>query len=202
MARELTKLFYTVAMRGAFAKDFGLRDQITRAAGSIMHNIAEGFDGGTNAEFIKFLRYSQRSCSEVQSHLYVALDQSYISQDEFNSIYDQAAKAHAKVGGFIRYLMNNPNAPTSNARKNDPSPTPQAKNEEPGTKNNELPLPVLANRPPTRFACPRHVHFAAVSGVHGSVASSGRKSRNAATQCLYLSGERCAFAQLSDHDAR
>jgi four helix bundle protein len=96
-------------MRGAFAKDFGLRDQITRASGSAMHNIAEGFDGGSNAEFVKFLRYSQRSCSEVQSQLYVALDQAYISQDEFDSIYDQAAKTHAKVGGFIRYLLNNKN---------------------------------------------------------------------------------------------
>ena len=130
MAKELTRLVYAVAMRGAFAKDFGLRDQITRAAGSIMHNIAEGFDGGTSAKFIKFLRYSQRSCSEVQSQLYVALDQSYISQDEFDSIYSQAAKTHAKVGGFIRYLMNNPNAPnaTSNAQTKDSSPTPPPKN--------------------------------------------------------------------------
>jgi len=130
MVRELTKRIYTVAMRGAFAEDFGLRDQITRAAGSTMHNIAEGFDGGSNAEFLKFLRYAQRSCSEVQSQLYVALDQSCISEDEFNSIYEQATKTHAKVGGFIRYLMNNSNAPNaiSNARKNDPSPGPQPKN--------------------------------------------------------------------------
>ena len=71
-----------------------------------MHNIAEGFDGGSNAEFIKFLRYPQRSCSEVQSQLYIALDRGYISQDEFNAIYDQATKTHAKVGGFIRYLLN------------------------------------------------------------------------------------------------
>lgn len=105
LARELTKGVYAVAMRGAFAKDFGLRDQITRAAGSTMHNIAEGFDGGSNAEFVKFLRYSQRSCSEVQSQIYIALDQAYISQDEFDSIYEQAAKTHAKVGGFIRYLL-------------------------------------------------------------------------------------------------
>lgn len=107
LARELTKQVYAVAMRGAFAKDFGLRDQITRASGSAMHNIAEGFDGGSNAEFVKFLRYSQRSCSEVQSQLYVALDQAYISQAEFDSIYEQAAMTHAKVGGFIRYLLNN-----------------------------------------------------------------------------------------------
>jgi four helix bundle protein len=105
MARELTRRVYSIAQRGAFAKDFGLRDQITRASGSVMHNIAEGFDGGTNAEFIKFLRYSQRSCSEVQSELYVALDLEYISQHEFDSIYEQASATHAKVGGFIRYLL-------------------------------------------------------------------------------------------------
>jgi four helix bundle protein len=56
-----------------------------------MHNIAEGFDAGSNPEFIKFLRYSQRSCSEVQSQLYVALDQAYISPEEFDAIYSQAA---------------------------------------------------------------------------------------------------------------
>jgi four helix bundle protein len=109
LARELTKRVYAVAMHGPFAKDFGLRDQITRAAGSVMHNIAEGFDGGSNAEFVKFLRYAQRSCSEVQSQLYVALDQAYISQDEFDAIYEHAAKTHSKVGGFIRYLLTNSN---------------------------------------------------------------------------------------------
>lgn len=109
LARELTKRVYTVAMRGTFAKDFGLRDQITRASGSAMHNIAEGFDGGSNAEFIKFLRYSQRSCSEVQSQLYVALDQAYIAKEEFDVIYNQATLTHAKVGGFIRYLLTTPN---------------------------------------------------------------------------------------------
>lgn len=108
LARELTRQVYALALRGAFAKDFGLRDQITRASGSVMHNIAEGFDAGSNPEFIKFLRYSQRSCSEVQSQLYVALDQAYISPEEFDAIYSQAALTHAKVGGFIRYLLNAP----------------------------------------------------------------------------------------------
>jgi four helix bundle protein len=111
LARELTKRVYSVATRGNFAKDFGLRDQITRAAGSTMHNIAEGFDAGSNAEFVKFLRYSQRSCSEVQSQLYIALDQAYISQVEFDSIYEQATMTHARVGGFIHYLLNAPRTP-------------------------------------------------------------------------------------------
>lgn len=117
LARELTKQIYAMALRGAFAKDFGLRDQITRASGSVMHNIAEGFDGGSNAELVKYLRYSQRSCSEVQSQLYVALDQSYISQSEFDSIYKQAALTHAKVGGFIHYLLKAP-IPASLSAKN------------------------------------------------------------------------------------
>ena len=107
-ARELTRQVYAVAQSGEFSKDYGLRDQITRAAGSTMHNIAEGFDGGSNAEFIKFLRYSQRSCSEVQSQLYVAQDQGYFSRDEFDAIYAQAELTHAKVGGFIRYLLTSP----------------------------------------------------------------------------------------------
>jgi len=118
LARELTRQVYAVATRGAFAKDSGLREQITRASGSAMHNIAEGFDGGTNAEFAKFLRYSQRSCCEVQSQLYIALDQNYISQEQFDSIYKQAALTHAKVGGFIRYLSNLPTP--AGSRKQEP----------------------------------------------------------------------------------
>ncbi len=65
LARELTKIVYAATKNTAFAKDFELRDQIRAAAGSSMHNIAEGFDGGSHAEFAKFLGYSQRSCSEV-----------------------------------------------------------------------------------------------------------------------------------------
>ena len=123
LARELTKRIYSVAMRGTFAKDFGLRDQITRASGSVMHNIAEGFDGGSNAEFVKFLRYAQRSCCEVQSQLYVALDQSYLSQTEFDFIFKQADLTHSKVAGFIRYLLN--------TTERSAPPQPRTKNQEP-----------------------------------------------------------------------
>ena len=108
MARELTRQIYAVATCGSFVQDFGLRDQITRAAGSTMHNIAEGFDGGSNAEFLKFLRYSQRSCCEVQSELYVAFDCGYITQPQFDALYEQAANTHAKIGGLIRYLLKTP----------------------------------------------------------------------------------------------
>ena len=68
-ARELCRAVFSIIGQGPFAKDFGLKDQIWRAAGSAMDNIAEGFDDMSAKEFIKFLGYSLRSCSEVQSQL-------------------------------------------------------------------------------------------------------------------------------------
>lgn len=72
-----------------------------------MHNIAEGFYSGTNPEFIRFLRFSKRSATEVQSQLYVALDQDYISKEQFDETYEQARLVRAKAGAFIHYLSNN-----------------------------------------------------------------------------------------------
>jgi four helix bundle protein len=105
LARELTRKVYDLTKKEGFAKDFGLKGQIQDAAGSSMHNIAEGFDSETNAEFIRFLRYAKRSCTEVQSELYVALDQRYIVQTEFQDVYDHAARTRAAIRGFINYLL-------------------------------------------------------------------------------------------------
>jgi len=104
LARELTRKVYRLTKKLGFTKDHGLKKQIQDAAGSSMHNIAEGFDSETNAEFIRFLRYAKRSCTEVQSELYVALDEEYISANEFKDVYEQARKARAAVRGFINYL--------------------------------------------------------------------------------------------------
>ena len=71
-----------------------------------MHNIAEGFDSESNTEFVRFLRYAKRSCTEVQSELYVALDASYISPEEFQAVYEQARRTRAAIRGFITYLRN------------------------------------------------------------------------------------------------
>jgi len=71
-----------------------------------MHNIAEGFDSETNPEFIRFLRYAERSCTEVQSELYVALDEGYISSSEFKYTYKPAGRTRATIRGFITYLKN------------------------------------------------------------------------------------------------
>jgi len=103
-ARELTKRIYDITREANFAKDFGLIDQIRRASVSIMANISEGFDSQSNDEFIRFLIYSRRSSSEVQSHLYVALDQKYISQEIFNEIYDKSIYTSKLLNAFITYL--------------------------------------------------------------------------------------------------
>ncbi len=105
LARELTRKIYALTNKDRFARDFGLKRQIQSAAGSAMHNIAEGFDSETNAEFIRFLRYAKRSCSEVQSELYVALDQKYISKPEFRDVFDYAGQTRATIRGFIKYLL-------------------------------------------------------------------------------------------------
>ncbi len=89
-----------------FARDFGLRDQVQRAAVSIMANIAEGFDSQGNKSFIQFLGYALRSATEVQSHLYVALDQRYVSREVFDDLYQQAVKVKSIIHGFMRYLRN------------------------------------------------------------------------------------------------
>ena len=87
IAREVTKEIYRVSKNDLFIRDFGLRDQICRASVSIMSNIAEGFERDGNKEFVNFLSIAKGSSGEVRSQLYVALDQNYISENEFNFIY-------------------------------------------------------------------------------------------------------------------
>ena len=107
-AREIAQQVYRVTRSGDFARDFGLRDQVQRAAVSIMANIAEGFDSGSNKEFIKFLGYALRSATEVQSHLYVALDEGYLDQEKFNMLFALTTKCKNLVSGFSRYLRSHP----------------------------------------------------------------------------------------------
>ena len=128
LGRELTKAIYVLTRKPGFARDYGLRDQIQRAGGAIMHNIAEGFDSGSNAEFVRFLRYAKRSCTEVQSEIYMALDQEYVTKKEFEELYETARLTRAKLGAFIRYLQN---AET-------PKPKPVRRDQsKPGTLNRE-----------------------------------------------------------------
>ncbi|MGA7874675.1 MAG: four helix bundle protein [Desulfoferrobacter sp.] len=103
-ARELCVEVHKAISRGALAKDFALKDQIWRAAGSCMDNIAEGFDDFSRKEFLKFLGYSLRSASEVQSQLYRALDAQYINEEEFNHLYSIAGECKLQVKSFMKYL--------------------------------------------------------------------------------------------------
>lgn len=103
-ARDLCKEVRSIIDNEPFARDFSFRDQIWRASGSVMDNIAEGFDDSSPKEFIKFLGYSQRSCSEVQSQLYRAKDCGYISKAQFRKIYDIASECRRQIKGFRKYL--------------------------------------------------------------------------------------------------
>ena len=85
-ARQLTKHIYEATWNGKFAQDFGLRNQIQRASVSIMANIAEGFGRRSDKEFANFLNMAHGSVTEVQSHLYVALDLTYITKETFDSL--------------------------------------------------------------------------------------------------------------------
>jgi four helix bundle protein len=88
--RGLTRAVYGVSSKGDFKRDFRLSGQIQAAAASIMGNVAEGFDRGSRGEFHQFLCVAKGSCAEVRSHLYVALDAGYVSQEEFESLRKQA----------------------------------------------------------------------------------------------------------------
>lgn len=103
-ARKLSKMVFELIRQKELSKDFSLRDQIWRAAGSVMDNIAEGFDDGSTNEFVRFLGYAQRSTSEIQSQLYRALDCEYISRDQFETVYEAATDCRKQIKGFRRYL--------------------------------------------------------------------------------------------------
>lgn len=103
-ARKLVQEIYQITGRGGLAKDFVLRDQIRRAAVSLMSSIAEGFGRRSNREFANFLNYSHGSTAEVQSHLHIALDQGYIKKETFNSLYKQCDEISRMVLSLSVYL--------------------------------------------------------------------------------------------------
>ncbi len=103
-AREVTKLVYSVTKTGDFAKDFGLRDQIRRSCVSIMANIAEGFARRSDKDFANFLNMARSSAAEVQSHLYVAVDQEYIENANFEVIYNKLEETSLMIYALAQHL--------------------------------------------------------------------------------------------------
>ena len=103
-AREVTSDIYRVTKSPEFARDFGLRDQIRRSSISIMANVAEGFERRSDKDFANFLNIARSSAAEVQSHLYVALDQEYIDRERFEATYDKLEETSRMIFGLVRHL--------------------------------------------------------------------------------------------------
>ncbi|MBC7899571.1 MAG: four helix bundle protein [Saprospiraceae bacterium] len=105
LARDVTKYIYEITSNGNFSGDFALCNQIRRAAISILSNIAEGFERGGNKEFVNFLGIAKGSCGEVRCQLYIALDQSYISQGQFQMLSEKLLETNRLIAGLMRYLQ-------------------------------------------------------------------------------------------------
>ena len=107
-ARQLTNLIYALGNQAGFNRDFGLRDQIRRAGVSVMSNIAEGFESRTDIQFINYLGMAKASAGEARAQLYVALDQNYITDEQFKEAYALAETCARQIAKFIVYLESNP----------------------------------------------------------------------------------------------
>lgn len=108
-ARELTRQVYALSNQGGLARDFGLRDQMRRAAVSIMSNIAEGFESQTQGLFNAYLGRAKASAGELRAQLYVAWDAGYLEEAQFDELFDLAQKCGAQLARFIAYLETQPN---------------------------------------------------------------------------------------------
>lgn len=103
-ARELVNKIYLLTKKENFRKDFSLVDRIRRAGVSVMSNIAEGFERGSNSELIQFLYISKGSCGEVRTQLVVAFDQKYISGEEMEQAKELAKKVSGMLSNLITFL--------------------------------------------------------------------------------------------------
>jgi len=111
-ARMLRKEVYALTRRKECLKDYAFNDQIKRSAISVMLNIAEGFARRSNNEFRQFLYIAHGSVAEVQSALYIALDEEYIAKDTFETLYALCDETSMRIAGFIKYLNSIPNKPS------------------------------------------------------------------------------------------
>lgn len=106
-AKQLVVAVYKATSQSPINKDFGFKDQIQRAAISIMNNIAEGFERDNNKEFVRFLTYSKGSAGEVRSMLYIALDLDYITKKQFHELYELSILIIKQIASLKKYLKTN-----------------------------------------------------------------------------------------------
>ena len=104
LSRALAGKVYHLSRQGEFARDFGFRDQIRRAAVSIVSNIAEGFERSSPNQFLQFLDIARGSCGEVRTQLYLALDFGYIDQTQFQESFDDTIRVGKMISSLIQYL--------------------------------------------------------------------------------------------------
>ena len=104
LARELCQEVYIISTTTYLKNDFKLREQINGSSGSVMDNIAEGFERDGKNEFRQFLSISKGSCGETCSQLYRVLDRKYISQEKFEKIKEKTIVLSKKISSFISYL--------------------------------------------------------------------------------------------------
>ena len=104
LARELVNEIYTITGAKKFLRDYALTDQIRRASISVMSNISEGFERGSNKDFVKFLYIAKGSIGEVRSQLYIALDQGYLANNEFEKMRKKTEEIGGMLGKLIQYL--------------------------------------------------------------------------------------------------
>jgi len=105
LGRELSLKIGKHIDAGKFKRNYRLIHQIEGSSGSIMDNIAEGFERGTKLEFIQFLGYSKGSCGEFRSQLYKALDRNYLIQTKFDELYELAIRTSSLLQKFIEHLL-------------------------------------------------------------------------------------------------
>ena len=104
LGRVVVKEIYIETNKPAWAKDYAFKDQIRRAAISIISNIAEGSQRGSNKDFIRFLAFAKGSTAELRAQLYIALDIGYIEGEVFEQIVAKVAEIEKMLGGFQKYL--------------------------------------------------------------------------------------------------
>ncbi len=138
-ARHLTKLVYALTAAGDFSRDFGLKDQMRRAAVSIMSNIAEGFESRTSALFLEFLGRAKGSAGELRAQFYVATDAGYLAPAESETLQDQCKKCSSQISLLMAYLKSLPSPKRSNVPNGSASSSPKRSNVPTFKRSNDPP---------------------------------------------------------------